>query len=102
MLKPFFPPEVTAPVRLHVAAKRYLCAVNPAYFGRLSASSVHTLRLQGGPMGPEKVREFERNPHRGSAVKVRLWDEAAKAKGLATPAFAHYRPVLERVVAGAP
>jgi [1-hydroxy-2-(trimethylamino)ethyl]phosphonate dioxygenase len=101
VLEPFFPPEVTEPVRLHVAAKRYLCAVDPAYFGRLSAASVHTLRLQGGPMSPEEVAEFERNPHVGIAVKVRRWDEAAKVRGLPTPTFAHYRPVLERVVAAA-
>ena len=41
---------VTECVRLHVAAKRYLCATDPTYFGKLSPASVHTLSLQGGPM----------------------------------------------------
>ena len=33
----WFGPAVTEPVRLHVAAKRYLCATAPGYFGLLSA-----------------------------------------------------------------
>jgi [1-hydroxy-2-(trimethylamino)ethyl]phosphonate dioxygenase len=102
LLEPFFPPEVTEPVRLHVATKRYLCAVDPDYFATLSPASVHTLGLQGGPMSPEEVREFERSPYRDMAVKVRRWDEAAKVKDRPTPPFAHYRPVLERVVLAGP
>src|SRR5476649_2903028 len=35
-----FGPEVSEPVRLHVPAKRYLCATDAAYFGKLSAASV--------------------------------------------------------------
>src|SRR5262249_49953725 len=31
-----FGPDVVEPVRLHVAAKRYLCASDPTYLGRLS------------------------------------------------------------------
>jgi [1-hydroxy-2-(trimethylamino)ethyl]phosphonate dioxygenase len=54
VLEPFFPPVVTACVRLHVAAKRYLCATDPGYFGKLSPASVATLKLQGGPMAPPK------------------------------------------------
>src|ERR1700756_2724078 len=45
-----FPPEISEPVRLHVAAKRYLCATDPDYRAKLSPASVHTLKLQGGPM----------------------------------------------------
>src|SRR3981189_1516882 len=45
-----FGPEVSEPVRLHVAAKRYLCAVEQDYFGKLSPDSVRSLGLQGGPM----------------------------------------------------
>jgi [1-hydroxy-2-(trimethylamino)ethyl]phosphonate dioxygenase len=101
LLEPFFPPEVTEPVRLHVATKRYLCAVDPGYVATLSPASAHTLRLQGGPMGPEEVLAFERGPHKDAAVKVRRWDEAAKVEGRPTPPFAHYRPVLERIVAAA-
>ncbi len=49
-LAPYFPPSVTAPIALHVAAKRYLCTSEPGYFASLSPSSVRSLALQGGPM----------------------------------------------------
>jgi phosphonate degradation associated HDIG domain protein len=90
-----FGPDVTEPVRLHVAAKRYLCAVEPEYLARLSAASVRSLELQGGPMSAEEVREFERNPSYTAAVAVRRWDDAAKVVGRATPPFAHFRKYLE-------
>ena len=50
-----FGPEVSEPVRLHVAAKRYLCAVESDYFGKLSPDSVRSLGLQGGPMSADEV-----------------------------------------------
>ena len=62
VLEPFFPPVIVECVRLHVAAKRYLCATDPTYFGKLSSASVHTLSLQGGPMSEAEVAEFESNP----------------------------------------
>ncbi|MEK0085841.1 HD domain-containing protein [Benzoatithermus flavus] len=98
VLEPFFPPLVTECVRLHVAAKRYLCATEPSYFGRLSPASVATLRLQGGPMSADEVAAFERNPYWREAVRVRLWDEGGKVPGMATPPFSHYAPLLQRVV----
>lgn len=94
----YFPPLVVDCVRLHVAAKRYLCATDPTYFGRLSPTSVQTLALQGGPMGAEEVSEFERHPHFREAVRVRLWDEGGKVRDMVTPPFAHYAPLLQRVV----
>ena len=39
-----FGPAVTEPVRLHVAAKRYLCAVEADYFSELSPTSVQSLQ----------------------------------------------------------
>ena len=98
VLEGFFPPVVVACVRLHVAAKRYLCATDPAYFGKLSPASVATLKLQGGPMNEAEVGEFRANPYYTEAVQVRLWDEEGKVPGRATPAFDHYAPVLQRVV----
>jgi len=94
----FFPPEVVEPVRQHVASKRYLCAVDPRYFDRLSPASVHTLNLQGGPMDKEETAEFEKNPHLESCIRVRKWDEAAKDPALKHPPFAHYIPLLKRLV----
>ncbi|MER5728144.1 phosphonate degradation HD-domain oxygenase [Streptomyces sp. NPDC002138] len=90
----WFGPEVTEPVRLHVAAKRYLCAAEPGYFALLSEASVHTLRVQGGPMTAEQARAFEALPGAADAIAVRRWDERAKDPELATPGFAHFRPLL--------
>ena len=45
----WFGPAVTEPVRLHVAAKRYLCATEPGYLGLLSAESVRTLACRAAP-----------------------------------------------------
>jgi phosphonate degradation associated HDIG domain protein len=93
-----FPPVVVDCVRLHVAAKRYLCATDPTYFGRLSPASVHTLSFQGGPMGPDEVAAFEKEPFFREAVRVRLWDEEGKMPDRETPDFDHYEPLLQRVV----
>jgi phosphonate degradation associated HDIG domain protein len=98
VLGPFFPPLVTECVRLHVAAKRYLCATDPSYFAKLSHASVHTLSLQGGPMSAAEVEEFRRNPHFKEAVRVRIWDEGGKVPGMKTRTFRDYGPLLQRVV----
>lgn len=98
VLEPFFPPVVAECVRLHVAAKRYLCATDPAYLARLSPASVHSLCLQGGPMSQAEVDAFRRHPFHAAAVRVRLWDDQGKVAGRMTPDFAHYMPLLERVV----
>jgi [1-hydroxy-2-(trimethylamino)ethyl]phosphonate dioxygenase len=98
VLEPFFPRVVTECVRLHVAAKRYLCATDRSYFTKLSPASVHTLSLQGGPMSEEEVAQFRANPFHEEAVRVRLWDEQGKVPGMKTRRFRDYVPLLERVV----
>ena len=90
-----FSPAVSEPVRHHVAAKRYLCAVDPAYFEKLSEASVYTLGVQGGPMNSAQTREFERNPFWREGVALRRWDDLGKVPGKSVPGFAHYRPLLE-------
>jgi phosphonate degradation associated HDIG domain protein len=85
-----FGPEVTEPVRLHVAAKRFLCATEPGYFDTLSPDSVLSLSLQGGPMSPGEAEAFRAGPHAGAAVTLRRYDEQAKVKDLATPPVAHF------------
>jgi phosphonate degradation associated HDIG domain protein len=94
-LSAHFGPEVVEPIRMHVAAKRYLCAVEPAYLAELSPASVHSLELQGGAYGPDEVREFERSPHAQDAVRLRRYDDVGKVAGLETPDLEHYRAVLE-------
>lgn len=95
-----FGPEVTEPVRLHVAAKRYLCAVEADYFAKLSNDSVKSLALQGGPMSADEVAAFEATPHSAEAVQLRRYDEQAKVKGLQTPDVAHFMPAVARSLRG--
>ena len=92
----WFGPDVTAPVALHVAAKRYLCAVEPGYFDDLSPSSTRSLRLQGGPMSDLEVEAFQRRPHHVEAVLVRRWDDDAKVADLAVADLDDYRELLTR------
>jgi len=97
-LAPFFPASVVDCVRWHVAAKRYLCAVKPSYFDRLSEASIHSLKLQGGPMSEEEVAVFRANPNLERIVRVRYIDEAAKDPAMATPRFDHWAPMAQRLV----
>lgn len=98
-LAQWFPAPVTEPIRLHVAAKRYLCAVESSYFGRLSEASVYTLSRQGGPMDEEESLRFERSPWAADAVAVRRWDDLAKDPSAGVPGFDHFRPLLESLLA---
>ena len=98
LLAPFFPTMVTACVGCHVAAKRYLCATESDYFDRLSPASVHTLRLQGGPMSESETAKFANNPELEFLLQVRIWDEEAKVPGKKTRSFAYYSPLLESLV----
>ena len=85
-----FGPEVSEPVRLHVAAKRYLCATESDYFAKLSPDSVRSLGLQGGPMSADEVAAFRRHPQWQEAVRLRRYDEAAKDPKATTPDFDHF------------
>ena len=94
LLARLFGEAVAAPVRLHVDAKRYRCAIDPDYRARLSPASAQSLALQGGPMSPAEAATFEARPDADAALRLRGWDEAAKRTGVRTPAFAHFRPYL--------
>jgi phosphonate degradation associated HDIG domain protein len=93
-LAQWFGEGVTEPVRLHVAAKRYLCAVEPGYAAALSPASVYTLGVQGGPMQDAELAEFEANQYAAAAVRVRRWDDAAKDPGAQVPRLRHFENVL--------
>jgi len=92
-----FGPAVTEPVRLHVAAKRYLCATEPGYAATLSAASVYTLGVQGGPMQGAELEEFEASPYAAAAVRVRRWDDQAKDPHAGAPEFSHFRELLREL-----
>ncbi|AMO23158.1 HD domain-containing protein [Ramlibacter solisilvae] len=84
---------VLDPIRLHVEAKRYLCAVRPAYFAALSQDSKRSLALQGGIFSEDQAKAFIRREGAAQAVRLREWDDLAKTPGLPTPPLPHF---LER------
>jgi phosphonate degradation associated HDIG domain protein len=95
-LEPLFGPAITEPVRLHVEAKRYLCAVEPGYSRQLSEASLQRLGMQGGAMGRSEIRDFQEHPYHRAAVWLRRIDDRARHAGRTdVPGFEHYRERLE-------
>jgi phosphonate degradation associated HDIG domain protein len=92
-----FGPEVVEPIRLHVSAKRYLCAADPEYHAALSPASQQSLALQGGPFTAAELGQFKAGPFADAAIALRKWDDIAKIPGLPTPAPAleHFRRHIE-------
>jgi len=95
----WFGDGVVASVRLHVAAKRYLCAVDRRYHDGLSPASVQSLIVQGGPMSEPEVADFGSAAHREAAVDLRRWDDLAKVPGALTPTLHELRERLVAVLA---
>jgi predicted HD phosphohydrolase len=96
-LKRYFGPAVVEPVRLHVAAKRYLCTVERGYHAKLSADSIESLALQGGPMSAEEASAFEKETFWKEAVALRRIDEVAKDPHGPMPLFATFLGDIEAV-----
>jgi len=94
-LSRYFAPEVVEPGRLHVQAKRYLCAVSRSYHATLSSASVRSLELQGGPFTVRETDAFRQNPHWKAAVRLRRWDDEGKDPQMQTPPLEHYCPHIE-------
>jgi [1-hydroxy-2-(trimethylamino)ethyl]phosphonate dioxygenase len=92
-----FSPAVAEPVRLHVPAKRFLCATDAEFINCLSAASIQTLKLQGGPMSQAEIAAFESEPYSHDAIRLRQWDDQGKVVGLATPAFSHYVAIIDKL-----
>lgn len=90
----YFGPEVTEPIRLHVAAKRYLCTVEEDYVDKLTQDSIESLQLQGGPMAPDEVTAFQQTPYWEDAVALRRIDELAKDPLGPMPAFDEFAPEI--------
>ena len=81
-LRNIFVTETCQAVLLHVPAKRYLVTTRKEYYDHLSSGSKRSLKVQGGFMSPKEVDEFEYHPHYKVGVKVRIYDDNAKVKGL--------------------
>ena len=93
-LSQYFGAAVSEPVRLHVAAKRYLAATEQGYIDRLSDASKLSLRLQGGPMLGDALRAFQAKRFFADALRLRRWDEESKIVGFKGPDAAHFDAVL--------
>jgi phosphonate degradation associated HDIG domain protein len=98
-LRPLFGDAVLEPIRLHVDAKRCLCAIDADYFSKLSADSVRSLKLQGGIFSDLEAEEFLRKPFARDALSLRRWDDLAKQPERDTPPLDHYIQLIERLSA---
>jgi len=96
-LQPGFPESVIEPVKMHVDAKRCLCALDPDYFATLSPASVHSLSLQGGKFSQVQVEQFQQRPYAQDALRLRRWDDLAKVPQRATPDLAHFMHYVKKV-----
>ena len=97
-LRPVLPEAVLEPIRLHVDAKRCLCAIDEAYFGKLSVDSVRSLELQGGIFSDDEAQVFLSKPYAEDALRLRRWDDLAKEANRETPGLDHYMGVVSRVI----
>ena len=88
------PASVLDPIRLHVAAKRYLCFAESDYLPALSAASQESLALQGGSMTDAEAKDFLALPHARQAIALRRVDDAAKIHELQVPGLDTYRPLI--------
>jgi phosphonate degradation associated HDIG domain protein len=99
-LRPLFPPAVIEAIRLHVDAKRALCALEPDYYAALSADSKRSLTLQGGIFSRAQLEAFMARPFAADAIRVRRWDDRAKMPGQTTPPLSHYLSIAKRCAHG--
>jgi phosphonate degradation associated HDIG domain protein len=95
-LSQHFGADVTEPVRLHVAAKRYLATVEQGYYELLSAASIQSLKLQGGLMSPDETRKFAAERFAQDAINLRRWDDEGKIMGATTPGLGHFEAFVKR------
>jgi len=95
-LRGLFPPAVIEPIRLHVDAKRALCALEAGYEAALSEDSKRSLALQGGVYSADEARVFAARPFATDALRLRRWDDHAKVAGAATPPIGHYLEIAAR------
>lgn len=100
-LKALFDEAVRTPIALHVAAKRYLCAIEPGYLEALSPASQASLVLQGGPFDRADVLAFERRPYWRDAVALRRFDDEGKRVDRCGRVFADFLPLMRTLASGA-
>lgn len=97
-LETYYPASVTEPIRLHVAAKKYLCALDEQYLALLSAASVQSLQVQGGPMTKAEIETFESSPYHQAAIQLRRYDDDGKVVGLDIKTVQGYENTLQSLL----
>lgn len=97
-IKSNFGKQVADPVRLHVAAKRYLCTVEPEYLNQLSPASRKSFYDQGGLMNQSQLDDFRDEPFAFEAVELRRWDDLAKDPRMQTPSIEEFTTLLDQLV----
>jgi phosphonate degradation associated HDIG domain protein len=98
LLGGLFGRNVTEPIRLHVDAKRYLCATDPSYWASLSDASKRSMEWQGGLFSRDAAETFIELPYANDAIRLRRWDDAAKVLGAPAPALETFVPVMQAVM----
>ena len=101
-LQNWFGEDIVGAVRLHVDAKRYLCAATPAYLEKLSQASITTLEVQGGPMNEEEMEVFRQQAGHRLALKVRVYDDLGKEPQMERPGLDHYISKIRACIAAVP
>lgn len=99
-LRGLFGARVLGAIKLHVDAKRFLCATRPGYHAALSDDSKRSLLLQGGVFDTTQAEAFLGQPGAADAVRLRIWDDLAKAEDACTPSLAHFMARAARCVLG--
>jgi phosphonate degradation associated HDIG domain protein len=94
-LRALFADDVLVPIRLHVDAKRYLCAKRSGYYDALSLDSKRSLALQGGIYSQADADIFAARIGATRAVELRVWDDSAKTAGAKTPPLAYFMRVMQ-------
>lgn len=94
-LKKYFGAAVADPVRLHVAAKRYLCSKYEDYESKLSPTSLKSYYDQGGKMSDSELAAFESEPFYKQALALREWDDTAKDPNRETPVIQDFETELK-------
>ena len=92
-LRKFFPDDIIEPILLHVEAKRFLVR-DLSYFKLLSEASIISLKLQGGPMSDDEIKQFKSKPYHQEAIKLRRFDEGAKNPKVRSKKIKEYKELL--------
>ncbi len=85
LVRAFVPDRVAWLIEHHVLAKRYLCTVDALYAANLSPASRRSLRWQGGLLLPAERMGLEAHPWFTDSLRLRRWDDLAKAPGVRCP-----------------